>query len=287
MKLIASDMDGTLLNKDHEISEENLQALRLAQSRGVELAIATGRIYYNVDDYLKKAGLKAAVIGTNGATVHTKEGEKIYEAPLEKEALIPLFAELVRHQIYFTVFTENGKYGHKQGIDWLESDYERWKNHWSAKVQDITRFLTPNKLTKDMARLFHDYQEILELKETIYKVVAFSFDPEKLENARAALGDDERFHIVSSGKGNFEIMDCKATKGKGLETLAKHLQIPLQETVAIGDNYNDASMFQVAGISVAMGNAEPPVKAMADYVTATNEENGVALAIHRLLSEHL
>jgi hypothetical protein len=287
MKLIASDMDGTLLNKDHEISEENLKALRFAQSRGVELAIATGRIYYNVDDYLKKAGLKAAIIGTNGATVHTKEGEKIYEAPLDKETLIPLVAELERHQIYFTVFTENGKYRHEQGANWLESDYERMKKHESAKVQAIMSWMTPKRLMTDIARHFHHYQEILELKETIYKVVAFSFDPEKLENARAALGDDERFHIVSSGKGNFEIMDCKATKGKGLETLAKHLQIPLQETVAIGDNYNDASMFQVAGIGVAMGNAEPPVKAMADYVTATNEENGVALAINRLLSEHL
>ncbi|MGV3487104.1 MAG: Cof-type HAD-IIB family hydrolase [Tuberibacillus sp.] len=280
MKLIATDMDGTLLNAEHEISDENIQALKAAADQGIELAIATGRVHYEVDDYLKRAGLSASIIGTNGATVHTKDRALIYSAPLDKKVLIPMIKELQDRKLFFTVFTEEGIYHHAQGTDWLTEEFERQREK-TQTVQDVLRWLSKKKSNTDL--LLNDYKEIEQINKTIYKLVVFSYESKKLEEARRVLYDEKRFNIVSSGTGNFEVMHPDATKGKALKALAKHMNIPLQETVAMGDNYNDASMIEAAGIGVAMGNAVEPIKEMASMVTKSNLENGVAYAIYQLL----
>jgi Cof subfamily protein (haloacid dehalogenase superfamily) len=284
MKLIATDMDGTLLNDHHEISKENIEALRYAESKGVELAIATGRIYYDVDDRLKKAGLDAAIIGTNGATVHTKDGELIYSKFLDKEVLIPFLVKLHEQKLYYSLFTDHGVYRHSSSKAWLEEEIEQNQRE-QREVDDIIKWLTPEYIAGHANLIIKNTQDIRELTTTIYKFIVFSFDEEKLAKGLHIFDGEERFHIVSSGRGNFEVMHRDATKGNGLEALAKHLNIPLEETMAMGDNFNDAPMLEKAGISVAMGNAEEPIKEMSSMVTKTNTENGVAYAIYKTLEK--
>ncbi|TFI48073.1 HAD-IIB family hydrolase, partial [Diaphorobacter sp. DS2] len=117
----------------------------------------------------------------------------------------------------------------------------------------------------------------------IYKLLAFSFEPDFLVSAKEDLLKLEGMAVSSSGDENLELTSVNAQKGIALEAFVKEKGISLLETMAIGDNYNDLSMFKRAGRSVAMGNADDIIKAQCDVVTSANEESGVAKAIWEVL----
>lgn len=282
IKLIATDMDGTLLGADHEVSAENVKALRFALSRGVEIAIASGRVHYEIAPWMKRLGLPVSIIGTNGATVHDKSGTLIHSASLKKAILLPILEELETRRLYFTVFTEKTVYAHAHGVAWLEEEIRDMDAENLRKIQDLLSWLTPKTFSEKRFPILQSAAEAKAIEEEVYKCFVFSYREDKLRSAREAIAN-EHLHIASSGRGNFEVMDKNASKGKGLERLAKALDIPLAETMAIGDNQNDLSMLETAGIGVAMGNADEAIKRRCRMVTATNVEHGVARAIYRAL----
>ena len=113
--------------------------------------------------------------------------------------------------------------------------------------------------------------------------MAFSMNPEKLQLGRETFSSRTDVAMVVSFEHNFEMQHPDVSKGNALTKLAEHLNIPMKDTVAIGDNFNDVSMLKMAGLGIAMGNAEPEILAMAQSITRTNVEHGVAHAIHKLL----
>ena len=278
IKCTATDMDGTLLNStSKKITTENRQAILAAQSQGVEVVIATGRAYDEVFYLLEESGLKCPVIGVNGAETRTKEGKVIATNPLNKHEAKMAGLELLENDVYFEVYTEKGKFTH---------DREK-----SMKViLDIVTSANPTanyeeavKFARERAAKIHlidDYDKLMnDDGNDIYKFLAFSFDTDRLALVNDALHKMENIVVTSSGTANLEINDKSAQKGIALERFVGHRGISLSETMAIGDNFNDISMFKRAGRSVAMGNADQLIKAQCDFVTATNEESGVAKAI--------
>src|SRR5690625_5276416 len=109
----------------------------------------------------------------------------------------------------------------------------------------------------------------------IYKILGFSLEKEKLTHIHNQLADEETLAITSSGAINIEFNHVDAQKGLALETLAKGMGIDMQDVMTLGDNFNDASMLQMAGRGVAMGNAEPEIKAMCNYTTKDNDAHGI------------
>ncbi|MDN3017747.1 HAD family hydrolase [Paenibacillus sp. BSR1-1] len=283
IKCIASDMDGTLLNSIQQITPENKAAILKAQEQGIEFVVATGRSYQEATFVLAESDLKCPIICVNGAEVRSKDGEIISANPISKELARKAAATLTEHDIYFEVYTNQGTFS-------LDSEKA------VSILVDIVMSANPDlnreeivykagaRVRNGLVHEVEDYQMIFaDENHQIYKLLAFSFDADRLEAANNALVAIEELEISSSGHENIEITHKNAQKGIALESFVKTNGIDLSETMAMGDNLNDVSMFERVGRAVAMGNASYYIKSLCDHVTDTNEESGVAKAILEVL----
>lgn len=283
IKMIATDMDGTLLNASQVISEGNKQAILEAQSKGVQVVIATGRNYQEASFVLKQAGLSCPMVCVNGAEVRTDEGELISANAIAAIEAKVTAMKLMEHGVYFEVYTNKGAFTNDK-----EKSLAVLVDIFMSANSDIDINEVMNaaeaRFEQGLVHVVDDYEKLLSDEETkIYKFLAFSLEVEKLAEVRDALENMETIVVSSSGHENLEITSLDAQKGIALEAFATSQGITLKETMAIGDNYNDLSMFKRAGRSVAMGNASDVIKAQCDYTTASNVEDGVAQAIYEVL----
>ncbi|WP_062046583.1 Cof-type HAD-IIB family hydrolase [Bacillus sp. JCM 19034] len=284
MKIIATDLDGTLLNDKHKISEKNAQAIRQAQKEGMEVVVATGRSYSAAHKPLNEAGLDCPIICLNGARIYTINGENIYDAPLERSSCFRIQQACNEEGLYFEVFTNKGGFSDS-------------RDKFVQVMVDITLSANPNMNRENVEALakqrFQDEEiEVIENFEALfnnpdiipYKILAFSILDQELEAVHNRLKDDKDLAISSSGFSNLEFNHPKAQKGIALSFYANEKGIDMKDVMAIGDNFNDESMLRMAGFGVAMGNAEEGIKEICDFVTKTNLEDGVAHAIAKVLS---
>jgi len=279
IKCIATDMDGTLLNSVQQISSANKEAILKAQSQGVEVVVATGRSYQEATYVLSEAGLICPVICVNGAEIRSKEGDVLSATPIGKQLAREVAARLTEKDVYFEVYTNQGAFtvDPDKAVSILV-DIVMSANPEANQAEIIEA--AGSRIRDGLIQTIEDYELLFANDQyQIYKFLVFSFDGEKLEAANQALADLEELAIASSGHENIEITHRGAQKGIALEAFVKARGIDLAETMAIGDNYNDVSMFEKAGRSVAMGNANFEIKSLCDVITYTNVESGVAKAI--------
>ncbi len=283
MKLIAIDMDGTLLNNKNEISKENIKAIRFAQEQGIEVVIATGRAYFDAISICKKAGIHTDLISDNGAVVHSKEGKKLASIPMEKKDVNQIVKWLEENAFYYEVFTEKAIYTSVKTREILRKEIDFLGNIHN----DFDRGILEQAMEKQFGQIgfifVENYKAIMEKEEEFYNISGFSFDEEKRKLGMKTFKDLTQLSVFSSLDHNFEIVNKEASKGNALKMLGKKLHISLDESVAIGDNYNDVSMFKKAKYSVAMENAKEDIKKMCTFTTKSNNENGVAHAIYKLM----
>lgn len=273
MKLIATDLDGTLLNSRNEISKENIEAIKYAQSKGLEVIIATGRSYFDVLSICKRAGISTYIISGNGAAIHSPKGEQIFSVTIDKKDVHQIIKWLEEGNYYYEVTTNKALYTPLNIRAVLQIEIDRIKSanpeldvlplHQAAETQ----------FSQSGFVFVNNYTEIFEKSEKYYKILALSFDKSKRKAGIDLFNDMEHLSLVSSGDYNFEITNKHASKGNVLEKLSSMLDISLDNAMAIGDSYN-----------VAMGNANADVKELCDIVTTTNDENGVAHAIHKFIN---
>lgn len=286
VKFIASDMDGTLLNKDQKVSKENKEAIERAQKEGVEVIIATGRSYQEARFALDEAEIKCPIICVNGAVVYTKEGTIAASNLLDKDTVKRVVDYLEKIGIYFEIYTNHGTY---------TKDYE----NSIATIVDILLTANPDldplKVTEQAKQRMEvsNIQSVGTFDELFqkdgmecYKFLIFSIDFEKLGEIASFLKENTTLAVSSSGRENLEVTSKDAQKGIALEKYVKQRGGSMTEAMAIGDNFNDVSMFERVGRSVAMGNAPAEIKAICDFTTDTNDENGVANAINKALNEN-
>ncbi|WP_339060413.1 Cof-type HAD-IIB family hydrolase [Tepidibacillus marianensis] len=278
IKCIASDMDGTLLNSRQTISEENRAAINQAQESGVEFVISTGRSYQEVTYLLENTGIQCPVICSNGAEVRSETGERIASFSLQRDLANEIGDYLDQMGMYFEVYTIDGTYikDYEEGLETVINIFASANPHF-----DKEQFLknAKERIEEGRVRIVDDYQFIFaDPSIEILKFLAFSLDKGILDTVDQGLKKWD-VAVSSSGYDNLEITNIQAQKGIALETFVKSKNIEMKETMAIGDSYNDLSMFARVGISVAMGNANAEIKKHCDRVTATNNEHGVAKAI--------
>ncbi|MBV7319006.1 MULTISPECIES: Cof-type HAD-IIB family hydrolase [Bacillus] len=285
MKLIATDLDGTLLNSKHQVSSENENALRQAQRDGIEVVVSTGRAYFDVVSIFEPLGIKTWVISANGAVIHDPDGRLYHSETIDKKRAYDILSWLESENYYYEVFTDSAIYTPQNGRQLLDVELDRVKSANPEADLSVLMQAAEVQYSQSGFAYIDTFQELFEEDKQIdfYNILGFSFFKEKLESGWQRYQEDKDLTLVSSADHNFELSSKKASKGQALERLAKRLNIPMKETAAVGDSLNDRSMLEAAGKGVAMGNAREDIKAIADAVTLTNDEHGVAHMIRHLL----
>jgi Cof subfamily protein (haloacid dehalogenase superfamily) len=274
-KMVCIDMDGTLLGKGRKISKESKEVIKEIHEKGVEIVVTTGRIYNNAAYYSHILGVESPVIAANGAIVREKHTNKvIYENPINTEECIKLVEMLYKMKFIFHFYTLDGIYC----------------------GNEFTKFATKLYMTKQVGydNLKIKYSVIKDLEKwkeffrrtngQITKCIAFSIKPNKIIKLKKELDKLNGIVYFGAGSRSVEINNKGVSKGKAVKALADYYGFKRDEVVCIGDNENDISMIEYAGFGVAMGNAIEPVKELADYITDTNKENGVAKAIKKIFN---
>ena len=287
IKLIASDMDGTLLNHNHKIPKENVKLINFAKNQGIEFVVATGRAYYEALPALNEENINCDVISFNGGIVYDKNGNIISITPMLPKDLYYTIEILKSFDISYQLYTKNTIYTTS-----IETDINAYidlirSNGYDPDVEHL-RAEAQQKLDVGYITEVENIELYLNEKENPpIKIIAISNDISKLENAAKLLSDNTSISVTSSGANNIEIMHKNATKGEALKEIAKIYGINLENAVAIGDNLNDQAMLDIVGYSVAMKNGNTILKEQAKYVTEkTNSEGGVADTIFKLIEEN-
>lgn len=283
MKLIASDLDGTLLNENGEVSERNAQAIKQAIDQGLEFVVATGRSWEAASKPLKAAGITSPVICLNGAVVYDENHKQLHSITMDKAVCKEILSVCREADMYLEFFTNKGIYSVSKEY-FLEVLVDIMKSANPKLSEEEIREHAHLRFQMEPVEFIDNYDLLFEMQDLdIYKILGFSIDPAKLVNVREKLENQAGVIITSSGDINLEFNHPNAQKGIALENLAKSIGIEMKDVMAMGDNWNDASMLRAAGRGIAMGNASEEIKQLADGVTESNIEDGVAAAIESVL----
>ncbi|WP_180349964.1 HAD family hydrolase [Bacillus sp. D386] len=282
-KLLAVDLDGTLLNAKMDIDKETIEALHDFKSRGGKIIICSGRTPLATRWIAETIRISDPIIAYNGAVIQGPDGKIIQQSTFKKESLLA----------FIDACQSYGVYGHLyEGDCLLVPEKNKWNEKWiennilplqgtGAEMVGCERFRAQCEI-----RLFHSFDEYVKENEpAIQKLAAFRKEQGDYEGFMDRLFNMENHFEVSSSFGftSLEITPPKTTKASALEYLAKRLGLDMSEVAAIGDNLNDRQMLLSAGLGIAMGNAPEEVKEAADAVTEPNDRMGVAHAIKKYI----
>lgn len=269
IKLIAFDLDDTLLNKKKEITPATLQALEHAASSDVEIVPATGRFWEAVPECVRSLSFIHYAITVNGAEIFDvveKKSLAKFEIPLDRAITITRVLDEL-DCIYDCVI---------DGFGWMKREYYDKREEFAIgewQMKALTDFRRP---------VDNIYETLRSRNHGVQKIQPFFKDYELRAKLLKALPVVFQQNLISSSvPNNIEINDIKANKGDALKFIAERVNIPMSSTLAFGDGLNDISMIKAAGTGVAMGNACAELKACADYVTSDCDNDGVAEGINK------
>lgn len=268
IQLIAFDLDGTLLNAEKEITEENRAALREAAARGILLVPASGRLYPGLPPELHTPDFRYCIL-CNGMTVYDSVADRrLFEHLIPLEEALALFDYAESVGAFYDVYADD--------LPWITAE----------KFERLPELIKDPSVLKMMLALRHPVPELrsflVQRGKPVQKVQFLFTDPDKrLEQLREMPKRFPMYNITSSLYCNIEINNKAASKGLALEALCRELGLDVAETMAIGDASNDLGMLRTAGLGVAMANAAPDIRAAADLVTDSCEDSGVGRAIRR------
>lgn len=271
-KMIAMDMDGTLLTTDKVVSERNKEVLKKAADIGIKLVVCTGRIFTSAWVYADLIGTEAPIIASNGAYIREKDrDEVIYMKTLPKEDIYKVVKIVKDYGFSPFLFSSDTIFAEKVIFTAQMYDKQNESLPENRKVNIV--------VTDDIEKTIDENHQI------ILKIVIMSEmnEIEKLNKLRNEIANKIDVSIVASAANNFEIMSKGISKGNAVKILGDIYGISPEETICIGDNENDISMIEYADIGVAMENATDGLKAAADYITDTNDNDGVAKAIEKIV----
>jgi Cof subfamily protein (haloacid dehalogenase superfamily) len=261
-KLIAVDLDDSLLGSDLEISQENKRALFTAREKGVLITVATGRMLDSALPYIKELNIDIPVITYQGAYIKdTQTGETLVRKPVPRELAAGILEECKKLNLHVQFYNEN--------------------SYFFEKDNEFSRFY--QRMTGIQGKETENLLQLLEREEPIKLLVIDNQDRirEMFAYFKELFG--RNLQISFSRPEYLEFTNAEATKGNALAVLGQMLDISREEIIAIGDSHNDISMIEYAGLGIAMGNAIDELKHHADYVTKGNDENGVAEAVERFI----
>ena len=262
-KMMAVDIDGTLLNSKDKITEKTKEAIKKAVDKGLVFTISTGRPIQAVKPINEELGLDLPFITYNGAmVVMGKSKEILYSCSLNKKDALDIFQLGNSYGTTVMIWSRNRLYANR--IDDRVCKYGEKAFTKPVLVDDIGKIAEAG-ITKILW-----YEKV----DTINRMFS---------EAGGYLNDTVNFH--TSKPFFLEFVDSNASKAIAMEKLGRHFGISRHEMIAVGDGYNDLSMIEYAGLGVAMGNAPGEIRQRADYVTLTNDQDGLAEVIYKFVIE--
>ena len=287
-KLIAIDLDGTLLNSQGEISDENRLYLKKAIDRGIEVVLASGRPIDSVENLSLEIGANKYLISGNGAVVYgIQEKEILYNKFLSKAQVLNIIKMCKDNSIYCNVYTENEIIAESLNYNILfyyreNANKDEEKRTKINIVNDMYKYIESSQVEKYLKITVCDdsqliFNSILRKLKTISDVDVLDVS----HMSRKIIKDGtERIQIEYFYT---EITNRNVNKWEAIKYIIEKDGIAPEEVVGIGDNINDKEMIEYAGLGVAMGNSSPDVKAVAKIVVADNNSDGVAEAIKKYI----
>ncbi|OEJ14849.1 hydrolase [Brachyspira hampsonii] len=259
IKLIAADLDGTLLNSNKEISEYNQKIIKkLINKYNIDFILSSGRPYEGIKNYNEILENNNLSIIFNGASIADNDGNIIFRKTLDEEASKQIIELSKKYDVCLHVY-DNGKYIVSKENFPIKS-YVQIEN----KVNVIAGLENINDYRFDKMLILGERDILEKLKEEIDSLNCV--------------------HTCFSGTLFLEAVNKEANKGNALKKICEIKKIDIKDTIAFGDNFNDIEMIEYSGIGVAMGNAEENVKQKADYIALSNEEDGVGKFLSSIFS---
>jgi Cof subfamily protein (haloacid dehalogenase superfamily) len=270
-KIMASDLDGTLLKNDMTLSRENQAAIKLFSDMGGTFVVTSGRTYYEIPECVRENPDIRYITYSNGTAVYDKErGCDIISNRIPNETVNRVLDILADYSVYFSVYYN--------GISYI--DAERLSDGIFEQHQ-VNSYYKELLLKSDRVT---DYIGFCREAEALEAVVIFFSDDEDLEECKSRLKCCTGITVTSSIGHNLELCSEKAGKGETLTKLAEMLGVSKEEIIAIGDNSNDMTLLRAAGLAVAVENANEELKGVADVVCGTNEEHAAAYVVNKVLN---
>lgn len=265
-KLICIDLDGTLLDSHQRVSNTNKEAIRKALDEGIHVAIVSGRPNCFTSRIIKQIDPRMGHVTFNGAYYRIGGVSKFFPIQFETSKQLAQIARKYNVRMYF----KNKNLGICTKSDAQIFDYDLYKDQTDPKDRiDFYYYV-------DAITYFN------ENKTDVFKCFVWDENREAVKASLEEIKQLGNLHIYEYGDF-FEMSSDSTSKGLAIQDVSKELGIKPEEVVCIGDNFNDVSMFKIAGLAVAMDNAPSKVKEMVDKVTLTNDEHGVAYAIENFV----
>lgn len=287
-KLIAIDLDGTLLNSYGEISPRNLEAIKKAKEKGIKVVIASGRVIKSVENIANELDIDKKIICGNGAIIYDREKKEIeYDKFLGKQKTLQIMKICEENSIYYNVYTTRGIMGKSLNYNLLFYNHENSKKPESKQtkiniVQDMYSYIENSENDDYLKINIADNNKIIF--DNIIKKLKNIKDVDVLDVSHMAKKFIEHGgEMVPIEYYYTEVSSNNVNKWIAIEKLIQQYDIKPEEVIAIGDNVNDIEMIENAGVGVVMGNGAPYIKEKANLVVSNNDEDGVAEAIEKLL----
>ena len=253
VKIIFSDIDGTFLTDNHEVTEKTCQAVKILLAQNKKFVLVSARMPEAIYPITKKIGIKIPIISYSGGLVLTEDEKILNDKKISEGAIKKILLEL------------------KNYVN-ISINYYSRRNWFVEKIDDrVQREMNITSATAEMA----NFDKLLE-KNILPNKILIMTEPEICKNLEVELGKKfTNLNVVRSSKILLEIMDKEVSKAAGIEILLKHFNFGVENSIAFGDNYNDVEMLKFVGCGVAMENAPDDVKKIADKITTSNEDDGI------------
>lgn len=283
IKLIASDLDGTLLDKKQRISDKNLNAIKTAQEKGVRFMISSGRNYDTIEPMFEEYGFRCACLLQNGAEIRDEEGRILAVTNMDKPDVAACTQILESHGLHAEYMTDQGVY----------TIYP--KDQAFEFMVDRMRCLRPDLSRQELARMVPEtifykklhyadgLQELLDGEYQIRKMITFHEDPDFCAGIREELTEKVDVCALSSFPTNIEINHKQAQKGIALKNVIQQMGILPEEVAVFGDGLNDWTLFTEFSHSYAPANAVPEIKEIAGEIIGYHDEDAVGKKILELI----
>jgi Cof subfamily protein (haloacid dehalogenase superfamily) len=263
-KAVFLDMDGTLLRSDHSVSELTIKTIQNLTEKGVPVILVSARPFNAVLPTFRKIGLPAhtPLITLNGSYIVENE-QPIFEAVIDLETTERVTAEVRPFKATIAYYLQK---------EWYAEVSDAWTDH-EQKIMDVALHVDPiGHLVKDWSARKIGPNKMMVMSESD-NILGIQQHLRSIYNGR--------LNIYPSKATYLEVMDTRGSKSNAVRFVGERLGLKPEEIVAMGDNYNDVEMIQYAGMGVAMGNAPDDIKAKADFVTDTNNSDGVRKALEK------
>ncbi|NMB38201.1 MAG: HAD family phosphatase [Firmicutes bacterium] len=265
IRLVAVDLDDTLINSNLEITAENLAAVDRVRRKGVQVTIATGRMHVSALPFARQLKLpqNEIIISYNGAVLRRFNGELMAHIALQRQIALDVIRYCQVRKWTLNIYHDDRLY-----VAELDDNVEYYMNMVGVQahpVGDLYNFVVDQDLQLSKMLIIGSEEQM----ESNLPVVQAEFG--------------EKAQVTRSKKRYIEITHFDASKGKALARLAASMGLDAQQVMAIGDSGNDLEMIKWAGLGVAVANASADVKEAADFITKSNDESGVAVALNQLI----